>query len=172
MTVPDEIDHIRDSLVRVVAEWTRRDLQVTIAATIDDSLDAAETRALYLIGMNGGALGFGQLAERAALSNPTTSKLVSRMSAQGLVDRVRSGRTVEVRLTATGTETYTRLVAAGQHLVGGALSGWTPEEIIEFQAHLSRFVSALTQTSRAAVALLPSDPVTPTQLVPSTQEES
>ncbi|MCK8475862.1 MarR family winged helix-turn-helix transcriptional regulator [Microbacterium aurugineum] len=166
MTANGEIDDIRDALVRVVAEWTRSDLQLKVAAKIDETLDAAETRALYLVGMNGGALGFGQLAERAALSNPTTSKLISRMSAQGLVDRVRSGRTVEVRLTDAGADTYARLVAAGQQMVDGALSGWAPDEITQFQAHLSRFVAALPRATLAAAS-----PTTP-EPIPPQQEES
>ncbi len=158
-----EIDDIRDALVRVVAEWTSGELQVKVAATVDDSLDAAETRALYLVGMNGGALGFGQLAERAALSNPTTSKLISRLSAHGLVDRVRSGRTVEVLLTAAGAETYARLVAAGQQMVGGALSGWEPEEVTQFHLHLSRFVAALPRATLAAASSRTPELISPLQ---------
>ncbi|MFS6530188.1 MarR family transcriptional regulator [Microbacterium aurugineum] len=158
-----EIDDIRDALVRVVAEWTSGELQVKVAATVDESLDAVETRALYLVGMNRGALSFSLLAERAALSSPTTSKLISRMSARGLMDRVRSGRTVQVRLTDAGADAYARLVAAGQKMVDGALSGWAPEEITQFQTHLSRFVAALPRATRAAASPTPPEPVSPLQ---------
>lgn len=150
MAVDGEIEAIRDALVRVVAEWTQSDLQVKVAGSVDSALDASEVRALYLVGMSGGSLGFSRLSDRAGFSRPTTSKLVSRMSAQGLIDRVRSGRTVDVRLTEAGTKAYTGLVAAGQHIVDGALSGWTPHEIAQFQAHLSRFVAALPAATTAS----------------------
>lgn len=163
MAIDEELDDIRDALVRVVADWTRSELQVRVAENVDGSLDATEVRALYLVGMNGGSLGFSRLAERASMSRPTTSKLVSRMSAQGLFDRVRSGRTVDVRLTDRGREAYARLVAAGQQMVGGALAGWSSQEITQFRAHLSRFVAALPGATQAAVSRSPSDPVTPHQ---------
>lgn len=158
MAVRDELDDIRDALVRVVAEWTQSELQVRIAESVDDSLDALEVRALYLVGMSGGSLGFGRLADRAALSRPTTSKLVSRMSARGLLDRTRSGRTVDVRLTDAGQVAYARLVDAGRQMVGGALAGWTVQEITQFQDHLSRFVAALPGATLATISRS-SDPV-------------
>lgn len=166
MAVHDELDDIRDALVRVVAEWTQSELQVQVAESVDGSLDSAEVRALYLVGMSGGSLGFSRLSDRAAMSRPTTSKLVSRMSAQGFFDRVRSGRTVDVRLTDAGSEAYSRLVAAGQQMVGGALEGWSTQEITQFQAHLSRFVAALPGATQATISRPPS--VT----VPSPQEET
>lgn len=157
----EDIEGIRDGLVHVVAEWTQRDLQVQVAESLDSPLEASEVRALYLVGMNAGALGFGQLAERGALSRPTTSKLVSRMAAQGLFDRVRSGRTVEVRLTERGAEAYARLVAAGQRMVGDAVSGWTPAEIARFQAQLRRFVAALPRATSSTALRPPSSTVSP-----------
>ena len=166
MAIDREIESIRDSLVLVVAEWSRNDLQASVAAELDAPLDATEVRALYTVGAGGGSLGFSELAERASLSRPTASKLVSRMSAQGLFDRIRSGRTVVVRLTDDGIESYARLVAAGQQMVGEALAGWTPHEIADFQTSLSRFVVALPGASRATVSPVPPD------TVPSTQEET
>ncbi|MGH3690844.1 MAG: MarR family winged helix-turn-helix transcriptional regulator [Microbacterium sp.] len=161
--IDGELEDIRDALVRVVAEWTQSELQVQVAESVDGSLDATEVRALYLVGMSGGSLGFGRLADRAAMSRPTTSKLVSRMSARGLVDRVRSGRTVDVRLTGAGREAYARLVAAGQQMVGGALTGWSAHEITQFQAHLSRFVAALPGATLATVSQSSSTPAPPPQ---------
>ncbi|MFJ6428560.1 MarR family winged helix-turn-helix transcriptional regulator [Microbacterium maritypicum] len=166
MAIEGKIEDIREALVGVVAEWTQSELQVEVAESVDRSLDAAEVRSLYLVGMSGGSLGFSQLADRAALSRPTTSKLVSRMSARGFFDRVRSGRTVDVRLTDAGGEAYGRLVAAGQQMVGGALAGWSTQEIAQFQAHLSRFVAALPGATQATVSRSPSDAVS------SPQEES
>jgi DNA-binding MarR family transcriptional regulator len=166
MALQNELDDIRDALVRVVAEWTQSELQVQVAESVDGSLDATEVRALYLVGMSGGSLGFSRLSDRAAMSRPTTSKLVSRMSAQGFFDRVRSGRTVDVRLTDAGREAYSRLVTAGQQMVGSALAGWSAQEITQFQAHLSRFVAALPGATLATIPRPSSDPV------PSLQEET
>lgn len=163
MIASDEVEGIRDSLVHVVAEWTQTNLRVTVAESTDSPLEASEVRALYLVGMNGGALPFSRLAEGGGLSRPTTSKLVSRMSAQGLFDRVRSGRTVEVRLTEAGAEAYARLVAAGQQMVGGALAGWTADEIAQFQRQLGRFVAALPLATRTTATRSPSTTVSSPQ---------
>lgn len=71
MAVDDEIEDIREALVRVVAEWTQGELQTQVAASVGGSLDAIEVRALYVVGMHGGSLGFSRLADRAAMSRPT-----------------------------------------------------------------------------------------------------
>lgn len=161
MALSEDIEGIRDALVHVVAEWTQRDLQVQVAESLDSPLEASEVRALYLVGMNGGSLGIGQLAERGALSRPTTSKLVSRMATQGLFDRVRSGRTVDVHLTETGGEAYERLVSAGQQMVGDAVVGWTPDEIARFKTQLSRFVAGLPHATPPTARRSSPTPVTP-----------
>ncbi|WP_091028231.1 MarR family winged helix-turn-helix transcriptional regulator [Microbacterium oxydans] len=147
MTVADGVAGIHVALVRVVSEWTESDLQASVAEGVGVALDPTGIRAVYLIGLNGGAMGFGQLAEHGSISRPTASKLVSRLELQGIVDRVRSGRTVEVRLTDAGTQAYARLVAAGHRMVDDALAGWDPREVEQFQSQLSRFVVALSRTS-------------------------
>ncbi|PRA81236.1 MarR family winged helix-turn-helix transcriptional regulator [Microbacterium sp. MYb66] len=156
MSSTGDIAAIHVALVRVVSEWSESELQRQVADAVDVALDPTAIRALYLLGMNEGALGFGELAEHAAMSRPTTSKLVSRMAAQGVVDPVRSGRTVQVQLTDAGTQAYTRLVSAGHRMVDDALHGWAPEEIAQFRRQLTRFVFALSGTAPA----------------PPTQEES
>ena len=147
MTTGEDVAGIHVALVRVVSEWSESDLQRQVAQAVDVALDPSAIRALYLLGMNGGAMGFGDLAAHATLSRPTTSKLVARMATQGVVDPVRSGRTVEVRLTDAGRKAYARLVDAGHRMVDDALAGWSPEEIDGFRRQLSRFVTALSGTS-------------------------
>lgn len=147
MTIVDGVAGIHVALVRVVSEWTESDVQALVAEGVGVALDPTGIRAVYLIGLNGGAMGFGQLAERGSMSRPTTSKLVSRLETQSIVDRVRSGRTVEVRLTDAGAQAYARLVAAGHRMVDDALAGWTPQEVEQFQAQLTRFVAALSRTT-------------------------
>lgn len=149
MTHTPEVADIHVALVRVVAEWSQSDLQRHVAEAVDVELDPTALRALYLLGMNGGAMGSGDLARHSSMSRPTTSKLVARMAAQGVVDPVRSGRTVEVQLTAAGTRAYDRLVAAGHGMVGDALTGWTAQEVATFRHQLTRFVAGLSGTDPA-----------------------
>lgn len=147
MTVGDGVADIHVALVRVVAEWTASDLQAQVAEDVGVALDPSGIRAVYLIGLNGAAMGFGELSERGSMSRPTTSKLVSRLETQGIIDRIRSGRTVEVRLTDAGAQAYARLVAAGHRMVDDALVGWTAPEIEQFHTQLTRFVASLAGTS-------------------------
>ena len=150
MAIPDDVADIHVALVRVVAEWSESDLQRQVAEAVDVALDPTAIRAVYLLGMNDGALGFSALADHASMSRPTTSKLVARMAAQGIVDPVRSGRTVQVRLTEAGAQAYERLVAAGHRMVDGALRGWNPAEIAQFRQQLDRFVVTLSGTEPAS----------------------
>ena len=165
MAMADDVEGIRGALVGVVAEWTQSDLQVRVAERLDSPLDATEIRALYLVGAAGGSVGFGPLAEGGNMSRPTASKLVSRMSAKGLFDRVRSGRLVEVRLTDAGHEAYGRLVAAGQQMVADALTDWSAHEIEQFRRQLIRFVVAMPGATLASTTPGP-------HTTPSPQEES
>ena len=149
MAIPDDVADIHVALVRVVAEWSESDLQRQVADAVDVALDPTAIRAVYLLGMNDGTLGFSALADHVSMSRPTTSKLVVRMAAQGIVDPERSGRTVQVRLTDAGAQAYERLVAAGHRMVDDALHGWTPSEIAQFRQQLDRFVFALSGTQPA-----------------------
>ena len=134
---------MHSALVRLVADWTASDLQARVAETAHVDLDPAEVRGVYLVGLAGGSLGATALAERAHLTRPTTSKLVSRLAVHGLVERFRSGRSVEVRLTAAGVGAYQALVDAGHDMIARATAGWTPDEVETFHRQLSRFVQAL-----------------------------
>ena len=146
MTVGGDVADIHEALVRVVSAWSESDLQQQVADAVDVALDPSAIRALYLLGRNGGSLRSGELAAHAAMSRPTTSKLVARMTAQGVVDPVRAGRRVEVRLTPAGRRAYERLVSAGHGLVVDALTDWSPQEIEGFRRQLTRFVTALSGT--------------------------
>lgn len=150
MTIGEDVAGIHLALVRVVSAWSESDLQRQVAEAVDVALDPSAIRALYLLGMNGGAMGFGDLAVHATLSRPTTSKLVARLASQGVVDPVRSGRTVDVRLTDAGLRAYERLVEAGHRMVDDALTGWSPDEIDGFRRQLSRFVTTLSGTQPGA----------------------
>lgn len=147
MADADEVADIHVALVRVVSEWTQSELHTQVADAVDVTLDPTAVRALYLIGMNGQALGVGDLAQHASMSRPTTSKVVSRMAAQGMVRTIRTGRTVEVRLTEKGARAYARLVAAGHRMIDEALADWAPGEAAQFRAQLTRFVAALSGAS-------------------------
>lgn len=166
MTVADGVAGIHVALVQVVSEWTESDLQAQVADGVGVALDPTAVRAVYLLGLSGGAMGFTALSERASMSRPTTSKLVTRLEAQGVVERVRSGRTVEVRLTDAGARAYARLVAAGHRMVDAAVTDWTPQEVEQFRAQLARFVAALSRTTH------PHDPKTTPDRAPTHKEET
>lgn len=149
MANAQSIADIHVALVNVVSAWSESDVQAQVAESVGVALDPTAIRAVYLLGLHGGALGFGALAEHASMSRPTTSKLVARMAAQGVVDPIRTGRTVEVRLAPAGEQAYARLVDAGHCLVADALAGWDADEISAFQHQLTRFVVALAGTPSA-----------------------
>ncbi len=58
-----------------------------------------------------GGVPVGELAETCLMQQPTMSKLLDRMAAEGLVVRQREGRTMRVRATPAGTALAAELVA-------------------------------------------------------------
>lgn len=141
-----EHEDIYSSLIQLIAAWTASDVQRDLAGSVGVELDATAIRALYLLGLNGGTISAGRLAELCHTSRPTTSKLVSRLASDGLVERDRAGRTVDVRLTESGRLTYSRLVDAGKRVIADSTAGWGPDELEQFRSHLTRFVDAITAT--------------------------
>jgi DNA-binding GntR family transcriptional regulator len=85
-------------------------------------------------------------AARSQLSRPTASKLTDRLVTDGLAERVRAGRRVDVTLTARGARAYDLLVAAGHRMVQEATAGWGEQEVDSFRDHLARFVHIVATT--------------------------
>lgn len=135
---------IYSALIQIVTQWSTDDLQRHVAESVGVNLDASQVRALYLLGQAGGSLGNGRLAEATHMSAPTTSKLVSRLEVDGLAERVRAGRTVEVRLTESGLHAYKHLVDAGKHLVNDAVAEWDAHDLEDFGSQIVRFAHTLT----------------------------
>lgn len=109
-------------------------------------LDDAMVRAIYVLGLRGGAARPSTLAAELRMTRPTTSKLLARLRADGLLDRrddPTDGRATQVELTPLGTGVFTRLVDAGHDMVLRALGGWSERDVEQLTGLLSRFVDGL-----------------------------
>lgn len=109
-------------------------------------LDDAMVRAIYVLGLRGGAARPSALAAELRMTRPTTSKLLARLRADGMLDRrddPTDGRATQVELTPLGTGVFTRLVDAGHDMVLRALGGWSERDVEQLTGLLSRFVDGL-----------------------------
>lgn len=104
-----------------------------------------------LAALSGGRrLPIGQLARITLSQQPTLSKLVDRLAAQGLVRRVGSqadGRRSLVVLTARGERRIAPVLVAAQTHELQFLAGFSPAEVASFKRLLRRFSGRLEPAS-------------------------
>ncbi|MBD3940139.1 MarR family transcriptional regulator [Microbacterium sp. NEAU-LLC] len=147
------------SLTRLMSRWSSSTVQARIASGVGVALDPTEIRAVYTLGIHGGAARPSELADELNVTRPTTSKLIARLLADGLVTRTAhpdDGRATTVAFTGRGRDAFHRLVTAGQIMVDHVLDDWTPAEIDAFGGLLRRFVDGLLTES--PVPLTHADP--------------
>lgn len=138
------------SLTRLMSRWSSLEFQRRITAECGVHLDPVAVRALYVLGVEGGAARPSTIADELHLSRPSTSKLLARMNDAGLIVRVRDavdGRSAAISLSATGRDTYRRLVDAGVDMVGSATADWDPADTRRLAELLTRFVGAPAATT-------------------------
>ena len=137
------------SLTRLMSRWSSLEFQRRITAECGVRLDPVAVRALYVLGVEGGAARPSTIADELHLSRPSTSKLLARMGDAGLIERARDtadGRSASISLSASGRDTYRRLVDAGIDIVGSATADWDPADTRRLAELLSRFVEAPAPT--------------------------
>lgn len=153
LTRPRE-EALLGALTELMSRWTSADLQarfavqhgVKEAARGTPAFDDAKVRAIYVLGLRGGAARPSVLAAELRMTRPTTSKLLARLRADGLLDKrddPTDGRASQVELTTLGRDVFARLVGAGHDMVRRALGGWSEADIELLSGLLSRFVDGL-----------------------------
>lgn len=148
MANAQSIADIHVALVNVVSAWSESDVQTQVAESVGVALDPTAIRAVYLLGLHGGA---GVRCPRRARLDVAPDHVEARRphgrAGRGRPDPHRPhGR---VRLAPAGEQAYARLVDAGHRLVADALAGWDADEISAFRHQLTRFVFALAGTPSA-----------------------
>lgn len=134
-------------LTRLMSRWSSLDYQRRITAGSGIDRDPATVRALYSLGVKGGTSRPSAIADELHLTRPSTSKLIARMAAAGLVERAADPsdrRSALVTLTVAGAATYDRLFGAGLDLVAAATTGWSADDVRQFSELLTRFVGGAT----------------------------
>lgn len=135
------------ALTRLVSHWTSQDFQRSVIASRHLDLDPTAVRALYTVGGQGGTATPSAVAEAVHLSRPSTSKLLARLTAAGLIERSASAqdrRSVSVSLTELGQTTFDDLFGAGITMIDRATHDWDPADREALQRLLPRFLSNLS----------------------------
>lgn len=134
------------ALTGLMSQWSSLDFQRRITADCGVSLDPVGVRALYVLGIAGGSARPSDIADDLHLTRPSTSKLITRLTGAGLLERTpdsADGRAARIALTAEGRRTYEQLVAAGVALLAGATDGWEQADVRALATLLTRFTDGL-----------------------------
>jgi MarR family transcriptional regulator, negative regulator of the multidrug operon emrRAB len=132
--------NVLGALSLVIAD--RMNTAVGAVATLGPSAPAA------LVAMNefldGGSV--TQLSSVLGLTHSGTVRLVDRLAADGLVERVgtQDGRAVSVVLTPQGRRTAAQIIRAREESLASALSALSPNEIDTLAATLDTMLTAVT----------------------------
>ncbi|GAA1488205.1 MarR family winged helix-turn-helix transcriptional regulator [Brachybacterium sacelli] len=139
------------ALTGLMSQWSSLDFQRRITAQCGLTLDPVAVRALYGLGIAGGSARPRDLADELHLTRPSTSKLIARLAAAGLVERTsdaEDGRGAHIVLSADGHRTYEQLVDAGIGLLAEATGGWDEAEVRALSELLTRFTEGLQSGPR------------------------
>jgi len=103
-----------------------------------------------------GPLTMTALARQLGTDLSTVSRQVLQPESAGLIGRMpslsaRSGQTLH--LTARGEDVADRLIDAWNDLMDPVLKDWSDDEVLQFSAHLARFVSGLEERVKQRLEL-------------------
>ena len=132
--------NVLGALSLVVAD--RMNTAVEAIATLGPSAPAALVAMSEFL--DGGSV--TQLSSVLGLTHSGTVRLVDRLAAEGLVERVgaQDGRAVSVVLTQRGRRTAARILQTREKSLAGALSALSPDEIDNLAAALDTMLTTVT----------------------------
>lgn len=134
------------AVIRLISRWSSLEVQRAVAADAGVTIEATDIRALYVLGLHGGALRPSALAGELQVSRPTASKMLLRLDAEGLTERSADpddGRAALIVLSAAGREAFRHLYDAGIDMMRESLQDWSDDERVPFPHLLTRFVDGL-----------------------------
>ncbi|MBP1327395.1 DNA-binding MarR family transcriptional regulator [Leucobacter exalbidus] len=133
------------ALTRLMSRWSSLDLQRHITAECQVSLDPTAVRMLYVMGVRRSPATPSVIADELHLSRPSTSKLITRMSDAGLLQREADPadkRSIFVSLSTAGRATFQQLFDAGISMFSQAPNGLSDDEFIQLSGLLTRLTDA------------------------------
>ncbi|WP_084106434.1 MarR family winged helix-turn-helix transcriptional regulator [Demequina sp. NBRC 110056] len=111
-----------------------------------ESVDMSTVRVVDVVVRSGeDAVSIGAIAAELGITASTTTRLVDRAVAAGMVERERSttdGRGVKIRVTDAGAELDLRALRFRVDRLAAMLADWTPERIHRFAHDLDEFADA------------------------------
>jgi len=142
-----EADRILSALSAIAQSATQARLHEQLLADAGVRVDRAGASLLAKLRHAGGApLRVTTLAERLGVDTPTVTRKVQQLERLGLVVREADPddrRAFRISLTEAGNETLDRLTAAKRRWLDRLLTGWSPDEVGEFSAHMEHFAESL-----------------------------
>ncbi|MFG3399455.1 MarR family winged helix-turn-helix transcriptional regulator [Streptomyces parvus] len=138
------------NLSELVARWGSHRFQMAHGSQINNGLDFASNKVLYVLGRSG-PLRPSALAEQLATGRANVSKLVNRLELRGLVHKVKDphdARASLVELTPLGIELSRDAFRIGDEMLREMTADWSAQEVSIFSHQMARFTRAAAEYER------------------------
>lgn len=165
---PKYRNEIVAALTRIIGEWTAPDFLTGVVAREGVDLDPAAITMITFLSTDGPQRP-SALATKMVTGASNVSKVVARLSASGMVNRIpdpSDARAGLVTLTQEGQRVAGCFVRAGDGLVEDLLRDWTPAERLDLAQTLAKLQESTIRFSRE----LRTNPTSPVQTLPGTTE--
>ena len=126
-------DALLTSLTRIIGQWTAPDFLTGVVAREGVELDSGAITTITLLSADGPQRP-SLLAHHMVTGASNISKIVARLSAAGLAERIpdpADARAQLIKLTPAGQRVANTFVRAGDGLVDDLLTGWSPQDRCE-----------------------------------------
>lgn len=135
------------ALLDVFTLWASGDFIDSLTRETGHDLDATSVVAVTILAREG-ALRPSALAERLRVGASNVSKISSRLTDRGLVEKIpdpADARASLLRLTNRGTDMMTSMITAGDDMMSTILATWDDKDRHAFEKLLRRFELDATQ---------------------------
>ena len=141
---------LMSSLVRVLGEWSAPDFLTAVVAREGLELDPGSITVITFLS-TGAPRRPSELARKMVTGASNMSKILARLSAAGIVERVpdpADARASLVMLTPDGRTVANSFVQAGDSLVAELLTGWEHQDRLDLVRLLDKLEHSTTELSR------------------------
>ncbi|SEG92746.1 DNA-binding transcriptional regulator, MarR family [Thermomonospora echinospora] len=142
----EDLRLVLDSFGLILGRWTAVGMQDLILARARVDVDPAMMTILLELDRVGGTARPSHLAQHAHTSKSNVSKVLARLLADGLVDRVTEPddlRAISITLTPAGRWAADRINETSVAMLTEMMGNWPQNEIHQFAGLLNRFAQSL-----------------------------
>jgi DNA-binding MarR family transcriptional regulator len=144
-----ELTSLHDSFSSIVSRWAAAGIQDVIIERAGAGIDPAAMTVLNALDRAGGSARPSYVAQQTGTGASNVSKILTRMEAQGLVERATDPadqRAVSITVTPAGHRVHQAIVDTSNIMLAEVLHDWSSADVKQFSDLLARYAKALQDT--------------------------